>query len=175
MIEVITPCHDCSKFSMSGIFLAGPTYGTWDWQAKVIELIKEQLKDFNEDVFIASPRVQNYYSAGRNLEKETDWETKYLNSTGLYGGVIMFWLASEAKHYYDKSYTRTIFQLAEWATAKNEWDVEMVIGFDTSFSDSKYIQQKLKNLKIPFCYSLEETTTNAVDLFINSRSKEYGL
>ncbi|MBI4918353.1 hypothetical protein HY837_00350 [archaeon] len=122
------------------VFLAGPIQGTHSWQEEAIKYFQKKAPH----IHIACPRRLKWTEDDEkfNYDEQVDWETHHLNRAAK-EGVILFWLANENDHSCDRCYAQTTrFELAEWKVKHERDGVKLVIGIDTKFSGSKYIQKR---------------------------------
>lgn len=152
--------------SLDVIFLAGPIQGADLWQEKAIEIIHS----IAPDITIACPRrpLKIRTEFGKvDYEKQVDWETFYLRKAGS-SGVVMFWLAKEAKHICTRAYAQTSrFELGEWKMRHEIYGAKLVVGIEPGFSNERYIRRRIEQdcKKISICSSLENTCKLAVKAF----------
>lgn len=159
------PRHAYASFNGRFIFLAGPIQGAEDWQSRAIQLLDTQDQ---HDVHIACPRRAGELKKldARGRVEQYDWEHNFLEHA-IRDGVILFWLANEAKHLCDRAYAQTSrFELG-WAvgTLMGQGG-KVVVGFDDRFSNAPYLRHTIGRFApgIPLCSTLEETCEQALDL-----------
>lgn len=107
-----------------------------------------------------SPDEENAFN------KQVDWETKYLEKAGG-NGVILFWLAKQAKNIPGRAYAQTTrWELATWKERHKTKGAKLVVGIEEGFSGARYIRKKLMEEcpNIPLLTSLEETCKRALAL-----------
>lgn len=170
-VKVIRPCESHDELSRLKIFLAGPIQGAPDWQALAIKKLTGLLEKDGDDYLIASPRSIN--SEGNfSFEDQVLWETLNLQSAD----VILFYLCNEENHYCDRAYAQTTrFELGEhFSDACKFSSKKLAIGFDSRFTGTSYIKERVKIAKtknprsnIRLCHGLEETVQAAVELVQN--------
>ncbi len=121
------------------VFLAGPIQGAPDWQSKMINRLQEVYPSLN----IASPkRIDKSKEFVYN--KQVDWETHYLNEAAK-NGVIIFYLANEAKKIEGRAYAQTTrFELGEWKAKSELLGTKLVIGIEEDFTNARYIRRRIK-------------------------------
>ena len=144
-------------------FLGGPIQGAPDWQARAIRLI--QILD--PLVNIACPR-KKYRRGTFVYEAQVDWETHYLRRAGE-KGVIIFWLAKQAKRTPGRSYAQTTrFEFGEWTARQQFRRAKIIIGIEEGFTNARYIRRRLAQdcPDVQICSSLAETCSKAIELLI---------
>lgn len=147
------------------IFLAGPIQGAPDWQLQARDLIRS----LDADVHIASPRRLFRHEGDFTdamYREQVAWEHHYLSHAAKYG-VTLFWLANEERHYPDRAYAQTTrFELGEAMMRHHLLGARVVVGFDTAFSNAKYLRLTLmaKAPGIPLESTLEATCRKAVEI-----------
>ena len=147
------------------IFLAGPIQGADHWNLEAVK----HIHGLDNEVHIASPR-QLTASKGdftADMYKEqVDWEHHYLDYAAKYG-VTIFWLANQVHDTPSRAYAQTTrFELGWQFMRHCLLGARMVVGFDTNFSNTKYLKMTLAKYApdVPLCSSLEETCEKAVEL-----------
>jgi hypothetical protein len=147
------------------IFLAGPIQGAPDWQQPARDLIMAA----DSRIHVASPRRPFRHEGDFTdamYREQVAWEHYHLRYAAGYG-VTLFWLANEETHYPDRAYAQTTrFELGEAMMRNVVLGARVAVGFDTSFSNAKYLRLTLakKAPDIPLCDSLEATCAKAVEL-----------
>ena len=139
------------------IFLAGPIQGSRDWQAEIINKLKDKLPD---NYKIACPRLE-YKDGEFDYNKQVDWETEYLTRAAN-DGVILFWLANEEQHDSKRSYAQTTrFELATWLERqKANNKIKIFLGVEKDFPGKKYIVKKVEDEY----FDIETIFTNMDDI-----------
>lgn len=141
------------------IFLAGPiNWGSESWQAEAVRLLRELGGEFD----IATPRrevpTMEEFSEDDYAE-QVDWETHHLRLAGR-GGVVLFWLAREAKHRCARPHAQTTrFELGEWKERHAREGAKLVVGIDEGFTGGRYIRRRMRQdcPGVRICSSLRET------------------
>ncbi len=144
------------------IFLAGPIQGAAGWQERAIGYIQ----NLAPDIYIASPRRDNWDDKDFDYETQVKWETHYLNKAHQTGAII-FWLANEFEKIEGRAYAQTTrFELGEWKAKHEVHGTRLVVGIDTDFTNARYIRLRLKTdcPNVPVCETLEETCSSALSL-----------
>ncbi|OGY99519.1 MAG: hypothetical protein A2945_01525 [Candidatus Liptonbacteria bacterium RIFCSPLOWO2_01_FULL_52_25] len=123
------------------IFLAGPIQGAPQWHHDAIAIIRR----LDRRVSIASP-YRHKEPEGEFTEKmfneQVDWETEYLNCAAQ-NGVILFWLAKEAKHSCKRAYAQTSrFELGEWKERTVRLSGTLIVGIEEGFTGARYILRR---------------------------------
>lgn len=147
------------------IFLAGPIQSAADWQTGALR----RLRELDAVVHLASPRRP--IPAGGDFapdeyRRQVDWEHHYLDRAAA-DGVIMFWLAKEAKHDCGRAYAQTTrFELGEAMALHQAHGVKVVVGIESGFTNARYLTYTLgkKAPRIPLAVSLDELCRRAVEL-----------
>jgi hypothetical protein len=143
------------------VFLAGPIQGAPEWQAEAVRLLAELAPDLH----VANPR-RDYLAGEFAYEQQVDWETHHLRRA-VANGVILFWLAKEAKHDCGRAYAQTTrFELAEWMVRHQRDGARLVVGIEDGFTGAKYVRRRFAQdcPALPVCATLEETCRAAVTL-----------
>ena len=143
------------------IFLAGPIKGAPDWQAKAIRFIQM----IDPRVNIACPRRGRL---GKKFvyEEQVDWETHYLRRAGK-NGVIIFWLAKQAKRTPGRPYAQTTrVEFGEWKTRHEFTGAKIIVGIEEGFTNAPYIRRRLGQdcPDVQICGTLMETCSKALRL-----------
>lgn len=160
MTKIFLPPKKFDHSSKPLIFLAGPIQGAGDWQKEAIEIIGK----LNPRLNVANPRME-YLPGTFSYPAQVDWETYHLRKAGK-NGVILFWLAKEAKHDCERAFAQTTrFELAEWKMRHERDDVKLVVGVEEGFSGARYIKRRFGQdcPDVPVCSSLEEACRLAVE------------
>jgi len=129
------------------VFLAGPIDGTSKekmWQEELIKKIESKLEGFktNRNIVLASPRrlekPKNFI-----YEEQVNWESFYLDKAAQQG-IVVFWLAKEQEKIEGRTFARTTrFEIGEWwAKGQSINDFKMVVGAQSGFDGTKYIEKK---------------------------------
>ena len=160
MDKILLPLEE-KQVEGSVIFLAGPVTGAENWQNDAAKAIQ----GLSKDIYIANPRKE--WNKGEYVyEPFMDWELYYLERAAK-KGVILFWLGNEKTHDCKRPFAQTCrFELGEWITKHIKDNVNVVIGIDTDFSGSVYVERRIKKdcPDLPVVYSLEEACEIAVKM-----------
>lgn len=155
---VIVPPHSIDLGKLPLVFLAGPIQGAAGWQQEAIAYINSARPDF----WIANPR-RDIPDGGDFTEdmynEQVDWETLHLRHAGAYG-VVLFWLAREARHLCHRAYAQTTrFELAEWKERHCRDGAKLVVGIEQGFTNEYYIRRRMTQdcPDVPMPDTLEET------------------
>ena len=143
------------------IFLAGPIQGAIDWQSQAVEY----LQTLTEEIYLANPR-RHYLGDDFFYEAQVDWETHYLRRAAA-KGTILFWLSAEHSHHPQRAYAQTTrFELAEWKIRAERDQVNLVLGIEAGFSNSRYIRRRFAQdaPRVPILDDLDQTCQKAVEL-----------
>lgn len=141
------------------VYLNGPIQGAENWQASAIAVLGE----IAPDLHVASPRARNF--AG-GVEKHLAWEQGFVERAAK-DGVVMFWLAREAKHRNDRTYAAQMrFELGEWAVKSSAGLARLVVGIESSFPGGAYLKRRLTLTypNIPICRTLQQACAAAAEL-----------
>jgi hypothetical protein len=150
------------------VFIGGPIQNAPAWHEKAINILensipgvtvacpkrhtdtKDTKKDFSQDMY----------------NEQVDWETYYLNSSYMMGG-ILFWLpCSETKS--ERPYGQTTrFELGEWKTKFQINPFPFSVGIEPGFPNERYLRRRLQQDCEPFGLtvknSLKETCMDMAD------------
>jgi hypothetical protein len=136
------------------------------WQEKIIEGIEEKIKNINikKNIVLCSPRrlkkPKNFV-----YEEQVEWETKYLNKSGV-NGIIVFWLAKETEKIEGRSFARTTrFELGEWIGKSHFKPIKLIVGYEKGFEGIEYIEKRMKGIdsKFEMTTSLDELVDEIVN------------
>lgn len=147
------------------IFLAGPIQGAPDWQKEAIAYFQEHAPD----IHIASPR-REYLDGEFVYAKQVDWESHFLKRASE-NGVVLFYLANEAKAVSGRAYAQTSrFELGEWTVKHQWWKTNLVIGIEEGFTNARYIKRRVSQdcPNVPILTDLAGTCQAAINLVRNS-------
>lgn len=165
MNQEILIAPEYKELSGPSIFLAGPIQGAPDWQADAIEILKKM----SSEIHITSPRRPTR-AFGEFSEKDyhaqVEWEHHYLDYAAEHG-VILFWLAKEAKQIAGRAYAQTTrFELGEAIARHYLKGIKVVVGIEEGFSNARYLRKTIntKAPNVPILDTLEATCRAAVDM-----------
>jgi len=147
------------------VFIGGPIQNAPAWHEKAIST----LEDLIPGVTVACPKrpagVKKDFSQDK-YEEQVDWETYYLNSSYMMGG-ILFWLPVQESRS-DRPYGQTTrFELGEWKTKFQVNPFPFSVGIEPGFPNEKYLRRRLQQDCEPFGLvvksSLKETCMDMAD------------
>lgn len=154
-----------SEEDLKLVFLAGPIFGTNDWQKQATDVLYR----LNPQIAIANPRcdeIMHLNNEDENWAIHVEWATAHLRLSSAFGG-IMFWLAPQTEHYCEKPFAQTTrFELAEWITHYKyrkihapERPLNIVLGIHDDFPGRDYIVHRVFNdcREFVIATTLEET------------------
>lgn len=145
---LILPPYYPQKLSLLPvIFLAGPIQGAPEWHQRAARKILKS----GVPCHIACPKkgIVDHYSPKDCLfdsapQAQYAWETSFLNHAAQ-NGVILFWLAKEARHTCARSYGQTTrWELAEWKERAMNRQANLVLGIEDGWTGEKYMRFRLE-------------------------------
>jgi hypothetical protein len=147
------------------IFLAGPIQGAPDWHQDAVAILEAAPGPH----LVASPKratAEAEVFSDTDYRDQVAWEHFHLERAGE-NGVILFWLAREAKHQCCRAYAQTTrFELGEAVTLHRWKGIKVVVGIETDFSNARYLRLTIarKAPAIPLCSSLKQACETAIRL-----------
>jgi hypothetical protein len=144
-VEAINEVYNIDKIHGTNVFLAGGITNCPDWQAVLIDMIKDY-KRITEDVVVYNPRRKNFPIGDPNAaEQQITWEYEHLKNAD----IIIFWFSVGSLN------PIVLYELGRWG---NSSDKMIIVGIDPKYERKQdvEIQTKLSKPHTPIVYSLEE-------------------
>ena len=141
VIEAINEVYSIENNENVKLFLAGGITNCPDWQAEIIELLKEEY-----DLTMYNPRRKNFpINDPTASEQQITWEYNHLRDAD----IILFWFASGSLN------PIVLYELGRWGNSSNK---EIFVGCDPEYQRKQdvEIQTKLSRPNIEIVYSLED-------------------
>lgn len=125
--------EDIQNTSIPEVFLAGPIQGTYDWQQKVIDSMKECKVIFNNP---RRPVIDKTFV----YDEQVAWETAHLNRSN----IIVFYLANETHQLDNHSYAQTTrFELGERLAISSINGQHIILMIEDNFPGSRYYTTRI--------------------------------
>jgi len=143
-VEAINEVYNIDKIHGTNVFLAGGITNCPDWQAVLIDMIKDY-KRITEDVVVYNPRRKNFPIGDPNAaEQQITWEYEHLKNAD----IIIFWFSVGSLN------PIVLYELGRWG---NSSDKMIIVGIDPKYERKQdvEIQTKLSKPHTPIVYSLE--------------------
>lgn len=116
IIEATNEIYSVDKHSSKKIFLAGGISNCPDWQAEVVEKIKDI-----DHVIVYNPRRQNFpIDDPFASEQQITWEYEHLRDSD----IIVFWFSKGSLN------PIVLYELGKWG---NSTDKKIIIGIDPDY------------------------------------------
>jgi nucleoside 2-deoxyribosyltransferase-like protein len=148
-------CPENYEGNEKSLFLAGGITGTFDWQSKLVGLLK------NEEIVLLNPRRKNYCSLDKNIEEEQiKWEYDYLDKAN----AVSFWFTPETLC------PITLYELGKQSAGNKK----LFIGIHPDYVRKRdvEIQTKLIRPDVEIVYSLENLAIQIKKEFKTHKNKE---
>ena len=160
--RVITAPETIADLDGAWVFLAGPIKGAPDWQSTALSLLREQAPWLH----IANPRRPALDEKTFDYYEQVKWERTYLRRAAK-SGAILFWLANERTHDFDRAYAQTTrAELFDWKGPAGRGEARLAIGIDTAFSGTRYIRHCFSEdaKDVPFFDNLPQLCEAVVEM-----------
>lgn len=141
IVEAINEVYNVDKVNGYKVFLAGGITNCPDWQAILIDMIKDY-----KDIVVYNPRRKNFPIGDPNAaEQQITWEYEHLKTAD----VIIFWFSRGSLN------PIVLYELGRWG---NSTDKSVIVGIDPMYERQQdvIIQTKLSRPEIPIVNSLED-------------------
>jgi len=149
IVEAVNEVYSLQNNENVKLFLAGGISNCPDWQAVLIEDIKDI-----PNLTVYNPRRKNFPIGDPNAaEQQITWEFNHLRDAD----IVIFWFSKGSLN------PIVLYELGMWGNSNNR---PMIVGIDEGYERKQdvEIQTRLSRPNIPIVYSLEEMSEKIYDL-----------
>ena len=149
IVEAVNEVYSLQNNENVKLFLAGGISNCPDWQAVLIEDIKDI-----PNLTVYNPRRKNFPIGDPNAaEQQITWEFNHLRDAD----IVIFWFSKGSLN------PIVLYELGMWGNSNNR---PMIVGIDEGYERKQdvEIQTRLSRPEVPIVYSLEEMSERIYEL-----------